>query len=167
MDEHGKPLETLGEATATTPKERFKRFALYHICYSFAFCAFLLLALFVYARLFVTSWAPQAPEPGQGDDISGLPWVMLAIACACVFPYFPLGMLAAKRGRWTVPSRRERLLAIAQPCAVSVSWVLLLLLLVATDNGELPGITLLNLYTILSCLFAAPSSLFSFFFFSL
>lgn len=156
MDEHDKSLEELSETTTTSLKERFKGFALYHIRYSFAFVAFLLLALFVLAQ-FTTSWAPNAPDPGHGSDTSVLPLIILEAICMLL--YFPLGMLAAKRGRWTVPSRREKLLAIAQPCVVSISWVLLLLL-----SKQLGVLVLENICVVLSCLFAAPSSFFSFFF---
>ncbi len=134
MDERENPVNT---PSATTTKERFKGFARYHFTYSFLFLVFFTLVLVV-------------------ATLPSLPVELLAVLCVIsMLLYFPLGMLAAKRRGWTVPTLQGACLAILQPCGVSVLWVLLFPLI----DGAF------QIYAILSVLFAAPSS--SFFIFLL
>lgn len=133
MDENGTPLPEVSEPAAppaTTLKERFKGFALYHLAYS----AILFVCLF-------------ASSPFMYDiGFKGLAlFSLLSITL-----YFPLGMWKAKRGCWTVPTRRELCLAILQPCGVSILWALLLPL----------SLGIVQFYFLASFLFAAPSSCF-------
>lgn len=130
-------------------------FALYYILYSFVF---LLLVVLVFALIsiasapYAMSLAPQAPGPEQaGIPLPLIPLVILGVVC--MLPYFPLGMLKAKRGCWTVPTRRAAYLAILQPCGISVLWVLLSRL-----SAEI-----FQLFFLVLILFAGPSTYFSFF----
>lgn len=126
-------------------------FALYYILYSFVFLLFFVL-VFIASAPYAMSLAPQAPGPEQaGIPLPLIPLVILGVVC--MLPYFPLGMLKAKRGCWTVPTRRAAYLAILQPCGISVLWVLLFPL-----SAEI-----IQLYLLVSILFAAPSTYFSFF----
>lgn len=140
MDEKENPVVEMSEPVtppATTAKARFKGFARYHFTYSFLFLVFFALVLVV-------------------ATLPSLPVELLAVPCVIsMLLYFPLGMLAAKRRSWTVPTLRGACLAILQPCGISVLWVLLFPLI----DGAF------QIYAFLSVLFAAPSS--SFFIFLL
>lgn len=129
--------------SATTVKERFKGFALYHLLYSLFFFTFFV--CFVSFSYFLDA-IPIETRPAMAVQQFIL---YLSIPLSMVL-YFPLGMWKAKRGRWTVPSGKELCLAVALPCLVSVTWALLFPL----------SIEVIQLYLLISAIFAAPSSFF-------
>lgn len=144
MGENETPVAEVSEPVApppvTTLKERFKGFALYHILYSLAFCAFCtLISPLLAACLFS----------------AGAYFLYLIVPLLCIVGmalYFPLGMRKAKRGHWTVPSGKELCLAVLLPCLISVPWALMF----PVSSQEF------SLYFPISATFAAPSSLFVF-----
>lgn len=142
MDENGTLLAEVSEPVAlppaTTTKERFKGFALYHVVYSFLFliCFALVFPFFTTGIFTISSSLFYSVMPLFG---------ILSMAL-----YFPLGMRKAKQGHWTVPSGKELCLAVLLPCLISVSWVFLFPL-----SNEL-----FLFYFLISAIFAAPSSLF-------
>lgn len=146
MDESETPVVEVSEPAApppvTTLKERFKGFALYHILYSLAFCAFCTLISPLLAACLLSAGAY-------------LLYSIVPLLCIVGMAlYFPLGMRKAKRGRWSVPTGKELCLAALLPCLISVPWVLMLPLL----------LEVLQLYLLISAVLAAPSSLFVLFF---
>lgn len=115
----------------TTQQERFGGFALAHLGLSCLSFPLFWLGLF------------------QMD----LPGAVIFVG-ASLLAYFPLGVLAAWMGSWTIPlTGRERWQAVAYPTAVAWVWVGFVLLSLATAAGEL-----LILAFFVSLMLAAPSS---------
>lgn len=113
--------EPPSQPPATPLKTRFAGFAVCYILYSFVFFFLFLIAL-VASAPYAVAYAPNMEHPGIP-----LPTVPLLIfGLVSMLPYFPLGMLAAKLGRWSVPSTREVLLFIVWPSALFAVWLMLL-----------------------------------------
>lgn len=104
-------MEERETAGRTTLKQRFGGFATAHICYS-------LLGDFLFPALFLMQ---------MGEvDLSHFSIALQGILSMAV--YFFLGVLAAGWGEWSVPTTREKVWAVVQPCFISVSWAALALL---------------------------------------
>lgn len=126
MDENETPVAEVSEPAAppaTTLKERFKGFALYYILYSFIF-SFLFVLVFIASMLYAMSPASNIEWP----DIPVLLIPLVIFGGISILPLFPLGMLKAKRGHWTVPTRKESILAVVWPSVVFGIWLAILML---------------------------------------
>lgn len=94
------------------------------------------------------------------DGPSGIPLLPVALFAALGMAlYFPLGMLAARRGKWTAPTPQEKLQSIARSFGALAAWVLLLFCLFAISHldGQL-GYAMINL-AILGLMAVGPSVL--------
>lgn len=137
-------MEERETAGRTTLKQRFGGFATAHICYS-------LLGVSLFSALFLM-------QMGEAD-LSRFSIALQGILSMAV--YFFLGVLAAGWGEWSVPTTREKVWAVVQPCFISVSWAALALLAmrhVSVDEDAF--LLILPSVFLVSILLAAPSSFF-------
>lgn len=138
----------------TTLKDRLLGFLLCHFIYDAAFLFLLCVAAGCFARA-GGSLAPSAPS--KEPVPSGVPVLILLIWILCMAVYFFLGVLKARLGKWTAPTRREALSVIGWSCGGTA--VVLALLVVGVDVfGGLVWIC--AILAAPSCFFALLSPLF-------
>lgn len=146
-----RPMETaeasFGSPKRTTLKQRFCGFAYQHFAYSFFGLLFVLVFLLV----------GSLPETESSYIImDGLMWMAGILSMTL---YFPLGMLEAAWKKWAVPTGKEVLLGMGQPCLVSVTWAGLVLAGIFAEAW----VVVMGL-AVISALLAGPSSYFVLFF---
>ncbi len=134
--------ETAPPAARTTLGRRFFGFAMAHACYDLLGVTVLWLTLFTVL--------------GAVDDMTVLTVLAALFGFVSMAVYFPLGMLAAWWGDWSVPTAREKVWAVVQPCLISVSWAALVLWSASSSELRL----LLSTTMPISMMLAAPSSFF-------
>lgn len=134
--------EAAAAAARTTLGRRFCGFAMAHICYDLLGVAVLWLVLFTVL--------------GNVDDMTVFTILAALFGSVSMVIYFPLGLLAAWWGDWSVPTAREKVWAVLQPCLISVSWAALTLWSLPHSGTNL----LFTLMLPVSMTLAAPSSFF-------
>ncbi len=134
--------EAAPPAARTTLGKRFGGFAMAHVCYTLLGAAVL--------------WLILVTALGAVEDVKVLVILAVLFSFASMAVYFPLGMLMAWWGDWGVPTTKEKIWAVVQPCLISVSWAALVLW-----SASSSGLRLLLSATIpISAALAAPSSFF-------
>ena len=136
--------ENAAPAERTTLWERFGGFAMAHICYS-------LVGMVIYPILFGMLISSSADLVVKGALIVLFGSLSMAV-------YFLMGMLTAKWRDWSVPTAKEKVWAVVQPCFISVSWAIFILALVYVLDGV--DTTLAVVVGLISWVMASPSSWF-------